>query len=130
MITKFNYRFFNYRKIALLFFISFLQYIMFKVPFLNYNINTEFLSQINFKEPLTSINGMCPIFINTGLIYFVITTIVEVIRKNCLLLAEVNESFKSNNFAKQTQQNIYYAFDRLDNSNPFLYSNKQASLRE
>lgn len=130
MITKFTYKFFNYKKLALLFFISFLQYIMFKVPFFNYNINTEFLSQINFKEPLNSINGMCPIFINSGLIYFVITTIVEVIRKNCLLLAEVNDNFKSNNFAEQIQQNINYAFDRLDNSNPFLYSNKQVALLE
>lgn len=130
MITKFNYRFFNYKKLSLLFFISFLQYIMFKVPFFNYGINPEFLSQINFKEPVTNFNGMCPIFINTGLIYFVITTIISVIRKNCVLLCVTNNKLENNTVIENTYLKTYYSFNRLDNSNPFLYSNKQASLRE
>lgn len=130
MITKFNYRFFNYKKLSLLFSISFLQYLLFKIPFLNYNINTEFLSQINFKEPIASINGMCPIFINTGLIHFVITTIIEVIRKNCVLLCVTNSKLENNTVIGNVYLKAYYSFDRLDNSNPFLYSNKQASLRE
>lgn len=129
MITKLTYKFFNYKKLLLLFVISFLQYTLFRLPINNPNLNINVLSQINFKEPLTSLNGICPMFVNTGLIYFVITTIVEVIRKNCILICTVPTSNEKEIFVMHLH-NINYSNNRLDTSNPFLYSNKQVALLE
>ena len=129
MITKLTYRFFNYKKLFLLFVISFLQYTLFRLPIGSPNLNVNFLNQINFNEPFVNLNSMCPIFANACLIYFAITTILEVIREKCILLCAVYNNNEEETFIVQLH-NINYSNNRLDTSNPFLYSNKQVALLE
>lgn len=125
MITKFTYLFFNYRKIMIVFILSFIQSVLLRIPLINININLMELA----NAPITSLYNICPLFINAGLLYFAIYTIVKIVQINCLLNTENYKMIDTEQLYKN-EHNIYYYFDRLDKSNPFLYSNKVTSLLE
>lgn len=109
----------------LIFVTSLFQSIILRIPLINLNIDLTQLSRM----PIDSLYNICPLFINASIVYFTVSTIVEFLKMNCLFYHE-NYNQVNSNQEYEIEHNINYYINRLDTSNPFLYSNKAIALIE
>ena len=127
MLTKLDYKMYNYKKLATLLTMSLIHCYFFKTPCIS-NYNSDLLHQNDLKESIISIIGINVFLLMLEIIamYLFLTLIQE----NVLLYNDY-KSISLNEVAFCcTLCNIKYLDNRLDFSNPFLYSNKVENLRE
>ena len=128
MVTKLDYRMYNYRKLTTLLTMSLLHYYFFRAPFIS-NYSSDALHQTNLKDSIITITGINSVLLmlETTILCLFTTLINEVMTlcSNCYNNITFNKMAYSCNFL-----DFEYFNNRLDSSNPFLYSDKAKSLRE
>lgn len=127
MLTKLDYRMYNYRRLTTLLMMSLIHFCLFKTPFIsNYNLNV--LEQTDLKDSIITIT-----VINSVLVLLETTVICLILN----IIAQAMAGYRCSNSSVLSGE-LFYGYSisedfcgyRLDLSNPFLYSAKCSALRE
>lgn len=129
MITKLDYRAMNCKRLVHLFMLSFLNSLFFGTPLIS-NISLELLPHTNFKEALIVSSGMnyALLILNVSITCYIISMFEELI--HCGGFCYGGDFNVENQVLLSTSNYSKYDFNRLDLSNPFLYSDKAKALIE
>lgn len=127
MFTKLDYRMYNYRKLTTLLTMSLIRYYLFKSPYIS-DYNSELLHQTNLKESIITITvfNSVLVLLETTMLCLIFSVIAEIMHeyKNSNNLIKYESVFNTSCKYDECYK------DRLDLSNPFLYSAKCSALRE
>lgn len=127
MLTKLDYEMYNYRKLTTLLTMSLIHYYFFRAPFVS-NYNSELLHQTNLKESVITITGFNTVVLMLeSTIACLISYVIEKII--CGFKSYNDNVFNMDKFRFNLISDVCFD-NKLDLSNPFLYSNKTICLRE